>query len=78
MLDHDSGHSVDLQKYVRTPVVQLVRIGRLAIEGSTTWIVIEIEVSQPNHFLQNHQHNNQKISLHQTEAKYCCESIQQG
>ena len=23
MLDHDSGHSVDLQKYVRTPVVQL-------------------------------------------------------
>jgi hypothetical protein len=32
MLDHDSGHSVDLQKYVRTPVVQLVRIGRLAID----------------------------------------------
>jgi len=29
MLDHDSGHSVDLQKYVRTPVVKLVRIGHL-------------------------------------------------
>ena len=35
MLDYDSGHSVDLQKYVRTPVVQLVRIGRLAIDGTT-------------------------------------------
>ena len=41
--------------------------------GSTTSIVTEIEVSQPNHFLRNHQHaDNQKKSRLQAEAKFCC------
>ena len=46
--------------------------------GSTTLIVIEIDVSQTNHFLQNHQHDNEKIYLNQAEEKYCCGSIHQA
>jgi hypothetical protein len=31
--------------------------------------MIEIEVSQPNDFLQFHQHDNQELSVHETEEK---------
>ena len=38
--------------------------------GSMAWIMIEIEVSQPNDFLQYHQHDNQELSVHEAEEKY--------
>jgi hypothetical protein len=41
--------------------------------------LIEIDVNQPNHFFGIVKYDNQEISLHQAEEKYCCgRSIQQA
>ena len=61
--------------YTFVPNSMLVRI--ICVK-STVLIFIEIEVNQPNHFFGIVKYDNQELSLHQAEEKYCYGSIKQA